>query len=278
MKKQVSLILTAALTLTAVSGVSASGDMTAAKTNLTNNVNRVYASAQWIYDNITAEVIQIKSFISKGLYLEAIRDCKQTKAWHKLSQEDINLLNSLQNEAANKYQSYLNRQPQWYRISGWAMNYKFEKNCEPEMVYGDYGSGYGVRVYDGDDGYIDIYSLYVGDQVYWEGTYTIYNAHQYVSAYGQMAKKYYCDDSIDAVEILSESQTTVGSLPAWQVTARASTFLDRYGYSCSYFIDRCTAFQFGNWIYAIVATKYDYSWGADFWNKMEMLRTSIYFG
>ena len=54
MKKQVSLILTAALTLTAVSGVSASGDMTAAKTNLTNNVNRVYASAQWIYDNITA--------------------------------------------------------------------------------------------------------------------------------------------------------------------------------------------------------------------------------
>ena len=157
------------------------------------------------------------------------------------------------------------------------MNYQFEKDNYPE-TYGEYLYADSVSIYRKGYDYIHIYSSYVGDYGYCTDV-PVYNAHQYVSAFGKFNKENFhdCEGRITTLEILSENQTTVGGLPAWQVTLRGSTFLDRYGSSRDYFIQRCTAFQFGNWIYAIVASKNDYTWGEDFWNKMEMLRTSIFF-
>ena len=59
------------------------------------------------YDNITNEVIQIMGFIDQGLYLEAMQNCEQTKAWHYLSPEDIDLLEEMYNDASGAYNNYL---------------------------------------------------------------------------------------------------------------------------------------------------------------------------
>lgn len=59
------------------------------------------------YYDATNEVNQIKSFIRSGLYLEAMENCQQTLDWHNLSDEDIQILNSLYDEANNKYADYL---------------------------------------------------------------------------------------------------------------------------------------------------------------------------
>ena len=38
------------------------------------------------FDDISTNIEQINSFIKQGMYLEAIEECEQTAAWHKLSQ------------------------------------------------------------------------------------------------------------------------------------------------------------------------------------------------
>lgn len=65
------------------------------------------ASQQYGYDDITAEVNQIRGYIDSGLYLEAMRDSQQTKAWHRLSEDDIYLMDSYYNEALTKYNEYV---------------------------------------------------------------------------------------------------------------------------------------------------------------------------
>jgi hypothetical protein len=65
------------------------------------------ASPQYVYDDITAEVNQIRGYIDSGLYLEAMRDSQQTKAWHRLSEADIQLMDSYYNEALTKYNEYV---------------------------------------------------------------------------------------------------------------------------------------------------------------------------
>lgn len=59
------------------------------------------------YYDATNEVNQIKSFIRRGLYLEAMENCQQTLAWHNLSDEDIQIINSLYDEANSKYAEYI---------------------------------------------------------------------------------------------------------------------------------------------------------------------------
>jgi len=61
----------------------------------------------YAYDNITNEVIQINDFLDRGLYLEAMQNCVQTKAWHYLSPEDIEILEELYNDAQGAYNNYL---------------------------------------------------------------------------------------------------------------------------------------------------------------------------
>ena len=61
----------------------------------------------WDYDNVEAEVNQIKNFISRGLYLEAIKVCEETLAWHELSQSDKTLLAELKWSAQESYNKYV---------------------------------------------------------------------------------------------------------------------------------------------------------------------------
>ena len=60
------------------------------------------------YYNAIAEVNQIRDFMNRGMYLEAIRDSRNTIAWHNLSPDDISLLNGYIYEAETSYNDYLN--------------------------------------------------------------------------------------------------------------------------------------------------------------------------
>lgn len=59
------------------------------------------------YYDATNEVNQIKDFISRGLYLEAIKVCEETLAWHDLSESDNSLISGLRNDAESRYNTYL---------------------------------------------------------------------------------------------------------------------------------------------------------------------------
>lgn len=63
-------------------------------------------SVKYYYD-ATNEVNQIKDFISRGLYLEAIQVCEETMSWHDLSESDKSLINGLKNDAESRYNTYL---------------------------------------------------------------------------------------------------------------------------------------------------------------------------
>ena len=65
------------------------------------NVNDMY------FDDMTANVVQIRSFISKGLYLEAITECENAVNWHNASAEDKKLINDLKTFAQNSYDMYV---------------------------------------------------------------------------------------------------------------------------------------------------------------------------
>ena len=67
----------------------------------------LYINGTWNYDNVNAEIRQIRSFISRGLYIEAMNMCEQTKDWHYLSHTDAATVQDLYNDAFDKYQIYL---------------------------------------------------------------------------------------------------------------------------------------------------------------------------
>ena len=63
-----------------------------------------------VFDDISANINQIKNMISKGLYLEAIQECKNARDWHKLSADDTATINNLEKEAQQKYNEYVEQQ------------------------------------------------------------------------------------------------------------------------------------------------------------------------
>lgn len=69
----------------------------------------MYTSGETTYDNISQELKQIRSFISRGLYIEAMNMCEQTQNWHHLSHTDWAQVQSYYNDAFDKYQNYLNK-------------------------------------------------------------------------------------------------------------------------------------------------------------------------
>lgn len=134
------------------------------------------------YDDITANINQINEMISQELYLEAIQECNQTKAWHNLSQGDIELLDKLKNDAEWEYNEYQKH----------AAKYK---------------SGF----------------------------------------------------------------------PSYQATYRVTEYTNRYKTTAEYHIIKCNIFQYGNWMYAILAYDNNYNWSADLWDRMELVKNSIRF-
>ena len=65
------------------------------------NTNVVY------YDNVLPQVEQIKLYIEKGLYLEAIDLCNSTAKAYNLSPEDISIIKNLKIDAVSEYNTYL---------------------------------------------------------------------------------------------------------------------------------------------------------------------------
>lgn len=248
-------------------------------TPLSTTVN-AYGS---VYENITNEVLQIQSYMNNKMYLEAIQLCENTKYYRYLSYEDKALLDQYIYNAKSAYSNYLNNEKQTkttqHYIADWCLGYKFFEAYSPQYYYEDFSNELEVvNVYSDQNSSIYIYSYGIGygsDHIYD----TVKSPHQFVSAYGKRLKELlnYGYSNYDHLEIISENNTTVGNLPARQITFRTSTNLNRYGTKKDYSIERCIAFQYGNWVYAIFSNKNDYSWGDDFWNKMELVRKSISF-
>ena len=244
-------------------------------TPLSTTVN-AYGS---VYENITNEVLQIQSYMNNKMYLEAIQLCENTKYYRYLSYEDKALLDQYIYNAKSAYSNYLNNEKQTkttqHYIADWCLGYKFFEAYSPQYHNENY-----VEVYSDDNSSISIYSYKIGEVSMILFYNTVKSPRQFVSDFAHTV--YVNADLPDEkqyeyFECLSENDTTVGNLPARQVTFRVNENLNRYGTQKSYWIGRCTAFQYGDWVYAIVACKDGYSWGDDFWNKMELVRKTISF-
>lgn len=88
------------------------------------------------YDDITANVNQIKDMISRGLYVEAMQECENAKNWHNLSPDDIALVDSLYKTAKTKYNKYLENSKPVYTASA------FDSLKNSIMTKGTYKSKY----------------------------------------------------------------------------------------------------------------------------------------
>ena len=256
-------------------------------TPLSTTVN-AYGS---VYENITNEVLQVQSYMNNKMYLEAIQLCENTKYYRYISYEDKALLDQYIYNAKTAYSNYLNNEKQTkttqHYIADWCLGYKFFEAYSPDYYYDNHyddyaidysGELYSINVYSEQYDSIYIYSYGIGsacDLIYS----LVESPQQFVSAYGKRLKELlnYGYSNFDHLEIISENNTTVGNLPARQITLRTSKNLNRYGTKKEYCIERCTAFQYGDWVYVIMASKNAYSWGDDFWNKMELVRKTISF-
>lgn len=69
--------------------------------NSTEKTNSVVS-----FENILSEVEQIKSYISEGLYLEAINMCSNVEKNHHISPSDQSIINSLRESAQDKYNEF----------------------------------------------------------------------------------------------------------------------------------------------------------------------------
>lgn len=59
------------------------------------------------YENVITEVIQIKAYIDRGLYLEAQELCRNVLSTRVLSPDDISLINNYKDYAGRCYNDYL---------------------------------------------------------------------------------------------------------------------------------------------------------------------------
>lgn len=67
-------------------------------------------STDLVYDDITTEVNQIRSYMARGLYVEAMQLCKFARELNDLTLEDKNLLTELYWDAHKKYFDYLEKE------------------------------------------------------------------------------------------------------------------------------------------------------------------------
>lgn len=68
---------------------------------------RLYLNGTYATSDVSWQIRQIRSYISRGLYIEAMNLCEQTRSKYTISREDTNTIQDLYNEAADKYQIYL---------------------------------------------------------------------------------------------------------------------------------------------------------------------------
>ena len=242
-----------------------------------------------VFDDISKEINQIREFIGRGLYLEAISDCDQTVAWHKISEADKALLEGLKEEATWKYKSYVESQQNiqknqcfTYRMPGWGMNVNYRNDMKP---YINVHSG-AIAFYEGhEEGQygrdIIINSYKVGDTT--DFGVAINNPKQVVDAIISYNQEFYKERSSYMLQygmkfdVISSNDTMVSGFPAYQTVYRLSFYNNRYWTEADYYINKIVAFQYGQWIYVVEADETAYNWSDDFWNAMEVVLNGISF-
>ncbi len=223
---------------------------------------------------------RLQNYMDNGCYLEVINTVNELLKKYNITGNERNTLEYYRSLAQKAYNEYINYMDQFdtYDINGWGLEFEFYKDMQMTLYqYEGYDDQY-FEVYNNSDDVIELWSCEIGktnaisnNVVYdVDGTLadlvnTIRNAFSWDKPYGY------------DFEVLSESDTTVGSLPARQVTFRGVEYTNRYKTQAEYSIMRLTAFQYGNWIYVISAGEDKYSWSDDFWNMMERVRNSIRF-
>ena len=236
------------------------------------------------YDDISANINQINEMISQGLYLEAIQECNQTKAWHNLSQGDIDLLDKLKNDAEweyNEYQKYAAKY-KTCRINDWGMEFTYLKD--------EYVSSLPIREWDHEyvmlynPGYsywysksLELASYEVG-QLWHDAKMT--SPQRFVSEYTKRVKEFadlYYNAHGYKMDVLSECPDTINGFPSYQATYRITKYTNRYKTTAEYYIIKCNIFQHGNWMYAMIAFDNGYEWSPEMWERMELVKNSIRF-
>lgn len=209
-------------------------------------------------NNIAPEINRINLFIDNGLYLEAIKECDQMQSWDTLSSADIELVSKLRKEAQNRYAEYLAERIKWekYRFDEWGMEFTGLKSYNSTyFTNSDY-----IDVYNSGDSSIKITSYKIGT----------------IGSYGPLTSdlrdciKHLClGYEMEGFELVSETETTVGNLEAYQ-----RTYCRTGGDSQ---IQRNIVFKHGDRIYLINAKQDEGAWDDDFYELLEKVRTTINF-
>lgn len=251
----------------------------ALKTAANSRYNTYFESSK--YYDATNEINQINNFISWGMYLEAIQVCEETLAWHTLSETDKFLINGLKSSAQNQYNTYLNNleknATKEYYMRDWGMAFTFLKKAPTPKTWRMSDGVEYIQVCSNNNEHMTISAYRIGNSYSNMGLYNVKTPSQVLARCVEYHRE--IDSQEDGIptasEVLSNNATTVGSFYAEQTTFRTSAY---YNYRpIGYRIYKIVAFQYGSWIYVIDAVEYTYSWGDDFWNKMELVRKSIRF-
>ena len=124
---------------------------------------------------------------------------------------------------------------------------------------------------------LDICSYEVGQT--WHDV-KITSPQRFVSEYTKRVKEFadlYYNAYGYSFEVLSECPDTISGFPSYQATYRVTEYTNRYKTTAEYHIIKCNIFQYGNWMYAILAYDNNYNWSADLWDRMELVKNSIRF-
>lgn len=241
-----------------------------------------------VYDNVIVQLNQIRKLMDDGLYLEAMALCDSTLQNYNLSPSDRAVLESLKEGSARKYEGFVeynnlvNPPTRMWFADGWRMSFSYAETATVEMV--------GENVHDERiviqepgkslDQSIIIYSFEVGSigphngDIIWNTTQAV---NSVVNFWRGLSREWKSDGYGSTFEVLSNSSTQVGTLPAVQATVRTTGYNDRYHTTAEYVMQKFIAYQYGNYIYLIEAREDVYEWTDVFWNRMETLRTSISF-
>ncbi len=154
------------------------------------------------YYNASAEINQIKSFVNRGLYLEAMRDCENTADWHYLSPNDIAILNDLYDTANSKYSAYRNSiNPVYTRILNAGAIYEGYDTVEDTAIIIKQPTDYQRSLIDVTDyAWSDDSEALDGDYIiipkYVSSSIKIYKVHQVFEPYSIIYNDYLYYDSV----------------------------------------------------------------------------------
>ncbi len=187
-------------------------------------VQRLRTEAEQRYNGYLEDV-SIQSFvgelqnnINNGYYLEVVNAVNELLSKYDIKENNKETLEYYKSLAQNAYNDYLDYKNKFttYYISDWGLAFDFYKSKKPKVYSNDYGETHAVWAYcNSDYDCINIYSYRIGEKNSFSGA-VINDVNSMVSdyahAYGFMSFSGF--EYGQNYEVLSESDTTVGSFPA----------------------------------------------------------------